>query len=83
MESCSHSGSNQVTGGLYSEGLIVPNSDDPFPVLSLSPILEDCKGVFLYCEDVTLIGLELASGKEMYKMCVKSLNKMFLNNRVA
>ncbi len=76
MESCAHSGRNQATGGLFW-GLIVPNSDDPFPVLSLSPILEDCKSVFLYCEDVTLIGLEPASGKEMYKMCVKALNKMF------
>ncbi len=66
----------------FLRGKIVPNSDDPFPVLSLSPILEDCKGVFLYCKDVTLIGLEPACGKEMYKMCVKVLNKMFLNNRV-
>lgn len=64
----------------YHEGLIVPNCDNPFPVLSLSPNLEDCKGVFLHCKDVTLIGLEPASGKEMYKICVKSLNKMFLNN---
>jgi len=66
----------------YSDGFIFPNCGDPFPNLLLSPNLEECEGVFLYSEKVSLLGLEPASGKALYKSCVKSLNKSFLDHKV-
>jgi len=66
---------------LYSKGSIHPECKDSFTVLRLSPSLGECSGVLLECEELIVVGPNSALGKDMYKCCVKTFNKTFLNNK--
>ncbi len=68
--------------GEYTEGLIAPNCNDFFPDLHLLTDFKECEGVFLQDSILFLTGPNPASGKTVYKSCVKTFNKNFLRNRV-
>ncbi len=68
--------------GEYTEGLIAPNCNDSFPDLYLLTDFKECEGVFLQDSILFLMGPNPASGKTVYKSCVKTFNKNFLRNRV-
>ncbi|XP_066511040.1 phosphorylase b kinase regulatory subunit beta-like [Hoplias malabaricus] len=66
----------------YGAGVTRPAEDDPFPALILAPDLEDCEGPLLECKGESCMKLDSASGKLLYRACVKALNKKRLNGRV-
>jgi len=68
--------------GDFTEGLITPDCNDPFPDLCLLTDFEDCEGVFLQPYLLMLMGPNPVSGKCLYKNCVKTLNKKCLHKRV-
>ena len=69
--------------GDYISGLCSLDCSDPFPNLSLPPNLLECTGIDLQCDKLTFLGPKLATGKALYKTCVKSLNKRILDKRAS
>lgn len=65
----------------YSKGYKNPDCNDPFPELSVYPVMGESIGMLLNCENLKIVDSEVASGKELYKNCVKVCNNNFLNNR--
>ncbi len=65
----------------FSKGSIHLNCIDPFPNLSICPIMGECNGMLLDCDELIIVGSEITPGKCLYKNCVKAFNKTFLNNK--
>ncbi len=65
----------------FSKGSIHFNCNDPFPNLSICPIMGECNGMLLDCDELIIVGSEITPGKCLYKNCVKAFNKTFLNNK--
>lgn len=65
----------------YSRGLAHSICEDPFPIMWLLPDLDECKGPFLNVETLLFLGDVSASGRTLYKNCVKSLNRKFLDGK--
>ncbi len=63
----------------FSKGSINFNCKDLFPNLSICPILGECNGMLLDCDDLIIVGSEIAPGKCLYKNCVKAFSKTVLN----
>lgn len=61
---------------------LLPNDKDQFPVLFLSPKVEDCSGIFLKADNVSNMNLYEFEGKKLYKACVKAFNKKGLHGRI-
>lgn len=60
-------------------GVLVPNTQDPFPNIILTPDLKDCAGPYLdRCPKASLLE---ASGKAIYHTMVKTLNRDRLSGR--
>ena len=66
--------------GEYCVEAAIPNEQDRFPDLILSPKLDGSIGPFLEPE-MTLV-LSSVSGKQLYQACVKVFNKRVLNGKV-
>lgn len=63
----------------YCDGCLLPNSTDPFLVIRLFPDFEDCCGSLVDCICPVGASLDEASGKTLYRLMVKTLNKKKLN----
>ena len=68
--------------GDYVRGLCSPDCKDPFPNFILSPNLTGCTGFCCSSEHLIFLGPKQATGKDVYKLCVKMLNKKVLDKRV-
>ena len=63
----------------FSSGETTANTQDPFPLIQLSPELKDCAGPHLdHCPQASL---QEASGKTLYRLVVKTLNRDKLSGR--
>lgn len=50
--------------------------------MTLSPDLTGYTGTYVQCEQLCILGPSVASSKDLYKVCVVSLNKRSLDKRV-
>ncbi|KAK3509007.1 hypothetical protein QTP70_018483, partial [Hemibagrus guttatus] len=66
----------------YCAGVVSPVEGEPSPVLVLVPNLSEVSGPLLGDGERTAVGLNTASGKSLYKLCVKVYNKRWLDGRV-
>ena len=66
----------------YGNGLMVPDTTDPFPKLLLIPKIDECEGSLLFSTERMKMDMDEVSGKTMYRNCVKVLNKKWLSSRV-
>lgn len=64
----------------FRNGVVAPDPNDAFPALILSPKYGDDSPDFL-CTTQSVMALDEASGKAMYRHCVKILNRKWLCNR--
>lgn len=55
----------------YCGGMEIPDEENPFPELTLSPDQEGSTGHFLECKNILNLNLHGVSGKTLYKTCVK------------
>jgi len=66
----------------YCTGEEIPNNEDPFPTLFLSPKLDDCMGLFLKNGKSLSLDFFSVTGKVLYKACVLVFNKKILDDKV-
>lgn len=65
----------------FLKGSIHFNCKDLFPNLRICPIMGECNGMLLDCDDLIIVGSEIAPGTCLYTNCVKAFSKTFLNNK--
>ncbi len=66
----------------FFSGINIPDSEDPFPCLTIQPVFEECSGILLKQGRSFSVDLFSCTGKELYKMCVLILNKKKLDKRI-
>ncbi|KAK3531106.1 hypothetical protein QTP70_011049 [Hemibagrus guttatus] len=66
----------------YHDGTETPDRGDPFPELELLPDLNGYEGMYLDAEKGHVLPIYEAKGKDIYKCCVKVINKRKLDRRV-
>ncbi|KAK3565124.1 hypothetical protein QTP86_033183, partial [Hemibagrus guttatus] len=66
----------------YHDGTETPDRGDPFPELELLPDLIGYEGVYLDAEKGHVLPIYEAKGKDIYKCCVKVINKRKRDRRV-
>ena len=65
----------------YCQGSVLPTDSDPFPAITLTPDFKDCSGVLLNCAVPGGANLNVLTGKMMYQLLVKMVNKAKLGGR--
>lgn len=60
----------------FSDSVLLPNCSDPYPPIRLLPNFTDCSGFLLGPGGASM---EEASGKTVYQLMVKTLNRRTLN----
>ncbi|KAI3372190.1 hypothetical protein L3Q82_007029 [Scortum barcoo] len=66
----------------FCYGSLQQNCEDPFPsIIRLFPDFKNCSGPLLELADSVGVSLEDASGKTLYRLVVKTLNRSKLNDR--
>ncbi|KAK3520731.1 hypothetical protein QTP70_031448, partial [Hemibagrus guttatus] len=66
----------------YHDGAETPDRGDPFPEVELLPDLNGYEGMYLDAEKGHVLPIYEAKGKDIYKCCVKVMNKRKLDRRV-
>ncbi|KAK3563683.1 hypothetical protein QTP86_034328 [Hemibagrus guttatus] len=66
----------------YHDGTETPDGGDPFPELELLPELIGYEGMYLDAEKGHVLPIYEAKGKDIYKCCVKVINKRKRDRRV-
>ncbi|KAK3568799.1 hypothetical protein QTP86_017407, partial [Hemibagrus guttatus] len=66
----------------YHDGAETPDKGDPFPELELLPDLNGYEGMYLDAEKGHVLPIYEAKRKDIYKCCVKVINKRKLDRRV-
>ncbi|KAI3360399.1 hypothetical protein L3Q82_002309 [Scortum barcoo] len=64
----------------FCYGSLQQNCEDPFPPIRLFPDFKNCSGPLLEPADSVGVSLEDASGKTLYRLVVKTLNRSKLND---
>ena len=59
----------------YCQSSVLPTDSDPFPAITLTPDFKDCSGVLLNCAVPGGANLNGLTGKMMYQLLVKMVNK--------
>ncbi len=66
----------------FFSGNNIPDSEDPFPCLTIQPFFEECSGILLKQRKSLSVDFISCIGKDLYTMCVLILIKKMLDKRI-